>query len=302
MIAVVRLQQRRSGSRGGAAWRVLALGSVAAIACVLPAYELGERPCPCIAGYRCEAATQTCVPDEGAGGASATVGTSTGTDAVVSNASTAADASSATDASASTTTGTPNELLFADEFDADTGDWLDVGDGTWSVLGGEKRQHISDARYTFSLLDGVALPNDYEIVSRMRMIGGSNGGAMEVTFRASPTGSGAQYFCNWEPTSETVPPNTRTAGQMLIMFGLSEDQSGVLAELDVDFTSSADYDPLAPITMHARIQGDEIRCWIEEIPAATLTVTTALFATGTVGLKNYEMSTAYDFIRVYALD
>jgi hypothetical protein len=61
------------------------------------------------------------------------------------------------------------------------------------------------------------------------------------------------------------------------------------------------YAPTMTVTMNVEAVGSSIRCWLEEIPAADLTVTDDAYTTGAVGFKTYQIAAAYEGLRVCPL-
>ncbi len=179
-------------------------------------------------------------------------------------------------------------LLFDDEFDASalSSDWTVVA-GNWAVSGGTAAQTDASAGLAFMFVPSLAPLDDYRVVTSMRQLGGSPGGAIEIDFRVQPTPPHAQYICNWEPNDR----------EFLIMYTNPGADSLVL--VDVAVPAPPGYDPNMAITMELVVHGDSIRCRLLEIPGAVGAISDSRLSGGSVGLKTYAMSATFDYFRVY---
>jgi hypothetical protein len=251
------------------------LAPASLIGCSVDPLELNGRRCPCVSGYRCDPATQLCVPV----GQGVTGGSGAG-----------AGGAGAGGADTGGGGGSARRLIFADEFDGDLDAWLSVGDGVWSVDQGEALQSNDESPLAFIYAAGTH-PADVQIVAGMRKLTGEEPrAAYEITFRVTEEPVRQHYFCNWEPN----------AGRIVIM-GSDGTSNFVLMQAEPQLPD--DYDPLGTFTLNVEVTADQISCRVEEIPGASGTaVATPLFATGSFGLKTWRLATAFDFIRVYQID
>jgi hypothetical protein len=264
-----------------------AIGAVAAACscaaatqgCTFEDIDLTGRSCPCVASYVCDASRNLCVPAgqggaaTGGGGAGATGGGGAG-------------------ATGGGGAGGGDTLLFSDEFDGDMSKWQVFGEPTWSVTAGEMRQTNPHAQLTLVYAPALDALTDYRAVTRMRQIQGSSGGAMELVFRVD-VDVPQYYYCNYEPND---------GGFLLMGTDLAQPAGYDVQTMWVDIGSIPSYDPMAWYTMVLEVQGMTMRCYLEEIAEATLTVGKPDLATyGSAGMKVWDMATAYDYFRVYSL-
>ena len=143
-----------------ALWSVLACAG-----CTVPAIELEGKPCPCLDGYFCDVASNTCVRS---------------------------------DASESCLVAPAGAPLYSTGFDDLTG-WTPGGVGSWRAEAGMAIQSDTTSEFAYTFLPAVAA-NDYRIVSKFRAIGGMGPStSIELAARVQRDNSGGQYHCNWDP-------------------------------------------------------------------------------------------------------
>jgi len=265
-------------------------------ACTVPEVDLDGRPCPCVDGYVCDDATNTCVADGEPGDAGVDIGADT------SAMDTSTPDTTVSDTSVPTDTG-PGDAppvdtgpdvgvgCFHDDFDATGLPGWSIEAGDWSQRGGEATQGDSSANLAFMYAEATDGMRNFRATARMRQLTGAFGGALEITFRTNTADPLEQYFCNWEPNN----------AQMVLMRGDPTDGTRSLNDLDLDLERTPGWDALASFTMVLEVDGADFRCWVEEVPGTEITARDTRYRAGAVGLKTYQMSGAYDYLTVCPL-
>ncbi len=176
------------------------------------------------------------------------------------------------------------QLLFDDEFDDEKPEWQFGGDGSWAVQAGEANQTSPLATEPVRWVASLTALTDYRIEVRARRTNKSDG-ALQILFRV--TGVSAFYYCSFHPGS----------GEMYwgIYYGNFDS-----AELGTAPLVPVNYDPDQTFTMTVTAKGSLFNCSVLEVPAATASLVDSTRPTGGPGLKTYQLTAAYDYIRVYS--
>jgi hypothetical protein len=236
-------------------------------ACNVDPISYDGRACPCISGYTCVA--DRCVRTTTGDGGPDTGGDSGGS-------------------------GDAGGYLFDDEFGgaAMSASWL-LSNGTWMQGGGEATE-TSSAGGTMIWVNGFDTATDYEVVVGARMTGATpvSDNAMEVLVRVSATTMNYHEQCSWEP-----------GDKFLRIFDVPRTRTNDLDSAMITQT----IDPLGSYTMHARMVGATLHCWVDGVAGADLTLTftgTQLAngeSAGSFGVGTYNHTVAFDYIRVTAI-
>lgn len=160
---------------------------VGATACRVDELDLEGKRCPCVAGWTCETATDTCVRDP----VDAAMIDMPPNDGVIID---APDASIDGPPGSSCLGSAGGSSMFTDDF-ADLIGWVTVG-GAWSATGGEAVQTETGGSLIYAYPAGTSAFTDYRIASRARRTGGTTTGSVEVSLRIQLSNDG-QYQCAW---------------------------------------------------------------------------------------------------------
>jgi len=189
--------------------------------------------------------------------------------------------------------GCGSALLFSDDFTADPTLWTFTA-GSWARDAKTNEMEQTDA----SVIANAFVPSraglvDCCITTRMRQLppGTSPAGAMNLIFRVTPDPSGQLYSCNWEPNYIGFRL-MKLDGAASTFLAQKEQGSGI--------SLPSAYDPLETVTMHVRLEGSAIHCWLDEITGADIfynDVPTP-FPGGSFGLRTYQMAAAFDDVKV----
>jgi hypothetical protein len=249
--------------------------------CRVDELDLEGKRCPCVAGWTCETATDTCVRDP-IDAAPIDVPPNDGVIVDAPGASIDAPPGSSCLASPG------GSSLVADDF-ADLIGWVTVG-GAWSATGGEAVQSDTGGALTYAHPAGTSAFTDYRVASRTRRTGGAATGSVEVSLRKQMMNDG-QYQCAWSPANGALRLNwTRNNGS----FG------GTLAQVTVDIGSIPGYDPLAPVVIEAQAQGSQLTCCVRDLAGAFTTIADTRYVSGSPGIKTSSQSAAFDDFAVNA--
>jgi len=261
------------------------LGSMlGATACRVDELDLEGKRCPCVAGWTCETATDTCVRDP----IDAPAIDAPPNDGVIID---------AIDSSIDAIDGPPGSSclgsaggssLFSDDF-ADLIGWVTVG-GAWGATGGEAVQTDTGGSLIYAYPAGTSAFTDYRVASRARRTGGATTGSVEVSLRKQAANDG-QYQCAWSPANGGLRINwTRNNGSL----------GGTLAQVTVDVGSIPGYDPLAAVVIEAQAQGMQITCCVRDLGGAYVTIADTRYTAGSPGVKTSSQSAAFDDFAVNA--
>lgn len=259
----------------------LALPLVGALACRVDDLDLEGKRCPCVAGWTCEIATDTCVREPIDASA---IDVPPNDGVIIDSSNDAIDATPG-----SSCLGSPGGAsLFTDDF-ADLIGWITMG-GTWSAAGGAAVQTDSGGSLIYAFPAGTSAFIDYRVASLARRTGGVATGSVEVALRIQPSNDG-QYQCAWSPASGVLRLNwTRNNGS----FG------GMLAQTTVDVAGIPGYDPLAAMTIEAEAQGTRLTCCVRDLAGAFVTITDTRFTAGSPGIKTSSQAAAFEDFAVSA--
>lgn len=141
------------------AWLVLACAG-----CTVPPLELAGKSCPCVSGYTCDTATNTCVAGQTASCLASPIGAE----------------------------------RYSTSFD-DFAGWTQ-GAGSWTVQAGTAVQSDRTSDFAYAFRPTLA-DSDYRIISTFRVLEQGTGDSVspEISARVQLDGSGGQYHCNWDP-------------------------------------------------------------------------------------------------------
>lgn len=256
-----------------------------ASACRVDELELEGKRCPCVAGWTCELATDTCVRDP----VDATEVDAPPNDGVIIDAPLDSGIDSIDAPPGSSCLGSAGGAsLFSDDF-TDLIGWNTVG-GTWSAAGGEALQTDAGAALPFAFPAGTSAFADYRVASRARRVAGVTSGSIGVSLR-NQVGNSARYQCAWSPASGALRINwTRNNGTV----------GGAIAQTTVDTGSIPGYDPLAAVVIEAQAQGMQITCCVRDLAGASVTVTDTRYAAGSPGIDTASQSAAFTDFAVNA--
>ena len=141
----------------------------ACTACEVRSIDLAGRQCPCVTGYVCDPASNTCVTSD----------------------------AGATDSCLVDPIGAP---LYTTAF-SDFAGWMPGGDGSWTTQDGMAEQTDTASLFAYAFQSSITA-NDYRVVSTFRVTGGS-GDATSAELSARTQASGGQYHCDWDPINGT---------------------------------------------------------------------------------------------------
>ena len=179
--------------------------------------------------------------------------------------------------------------LFDDEFvDTALAAVWHLDSGTWSESGGQANE-TSASGGTAIWVNGFDTATDYEVVTTARARSTpTNDDALEIAIRVSKTPTSYRYQCSWEP-----------GDKFLRLFDVPRTRTN-----DVDLPIAQSFDPLQSFTIHARITGATLHCWVDGVIGADATVTFTAgqlgngLGAGTFGLATYNLAGAFDYIHV----
>lgn len=261
----------------------LVVSALGVVACRVDDLDLSDRRCPCVAGWTCEPATDTCVRDPiDAMGVDAPPNDGVIVDAPF-------DAPAIDAPPGSSCLGSPGGAsLFGDDF-ADLIGWVTVG-GAWSAAGGEAVQTESGGALIYAYPAGTSAFVDYRVASRARRTGGSTSGRVELVLRRQTSNDG-HYQCAWSPASGALRIDwTRNNGS----------SGGTLAQTSVDIGAIAGYDPLAPFVFEAQAQGMQLTCCVRGLAGASVTIADSRYVGGSPGIRTSSQAAAFDDFAVAA--
>ncbi len=246
--------------------RVVLLATLLVVsACRVEDLDLTDKQCPCVAGWRCAPATDTCVrapitePDDGGGGDRP--------DGVP----------------GSSCLGTGGAPLYASEF-ADLIGWVTVG-GAWAATSSEAVQSQPQSAHAYPAGTGDFAA--YHAEARMRRLDGA-GGALGLALRIQPADAG-RYRCIWEPA---------VGGLRLQYMRLNGLLGDTVADTVVDLGTIAGYDPAAPVVLEVLAESSTLRCCVRDLAGASITGTDTRYPTGGPGLETVTQAAAFDDFRV----
>lgn len=246
----------------------VATATAALAGCRVDDLELAGRRCPCVAGWSCNPATDTCERDP------------TAVDAPVTDGGLDDDALAGTSC-----LGAPaGALLYGNDF-ADLIGWLTRG-GTWAATDSEAVQSQTSAM-AYAYPAGTNGFTAYRTAARMRAtIGGT--GAMGLVARAQD-GNDGRFRCTWTPA---------TGDLQLQWIRNNGPVGGTLGMVHVDLAAVPGYDPAATVTMELKADGAALACCLREVPGASVTGSDTRYPTGAPGLETVSMPAAFDDFRV----
>jgi hypothetical protein len=254
-------------------------------ACRVDELELEGKRCPCVAGWTCELATDTCVRDP----IDASVIDVPPNDGVIIDAGDDSGIDAIDAPPGSSCLGSAGGAsLFSDDF-GDLIGWNTVG-GTWSATGGEALQTDTGAALPFAFPAGTSAFADYRVASRARRVGGAASGSIGVSLR-NQAGNSARYQCAWSPASGGLRISwTRNNGTL----------GGTIAQTTVDLGAIPGYDPLAAVVIEAQAQGMQLTCCVRDVAGAFVTVADTRYAAGSPGIDTSSQSAAFADVAVNA--
>jgi hypothetical protein len=251
----------------------------ASAACRVDELDLEGKRCPCVTGWTCEVATDTCVRDP----LDATEVDAPPNDGVIVDAP--------IDSSIDTIDAPPGSSclgpaggasLFSDDFNDLIG-WVVTG-GAWSATGGEALQTDTGGSLIYAYPAGASTFTDYRVASRARRTGGANTGSIEVLLRIQAANDG-HYQCVWSPASGALRIDwTRNNGSI----------GGTLAQMAVNIGAIPGYDALAPVVIEAQAQGTQLTCCVRDLTGASVTVADTRYTVGSPGVRTRTQSAAFD--------
>ena len=208
-------------------------------------------------------------------------------------------ATSLTNASDSAAADAGEMLVFDEEFDGSVLDptkWVVAGDGDWSIDGGTGIQSNADALAAMIYARDFAQAGDYHIVARMRStgpFGGTNQLAPEIAFRVDPLvdagGIPDSYHCEFN-----------LAMNQLILDQTTPNNDPGFASVQVTVSSSYQ---ATPFVLDAVVSGHDVTCTLTVDglgPVGVVTTPMLGRLTGSFGLKTYDTTAQFFYIRVYA--
>lgn len=262
---------------------VLVVSVLGVVACRVDDLDLADKRCPCVAGWTCEPATDTCVRDP----IDAPAVDAPPNDGVIVDAP--IDAPGIDAPPGSSCLGSPGGASqFTDDF-ADLIGWVTVG-GAWSASGGEAVQTDSGGALIYAYPAGTSAFADYRVASRARRTGGGTSGRVELVLRRQPSNDG-HYQCAWSPASGALRIDwTRNNGS----------SGGTLAQTTVDIGAIAGYDPLAAFVIEAQAQGTQLTCCVRDLAGASVTIADTRYVAGSPGIRTSSQAAAFDDFAVAA--
>jgi hypothetical protein len=258
---------------------VVGLGGLAA--CSIQDFDLTGKQCPCVVGWVCDSATNTCQRDPSmidAPGIDAPVDAFDPDGALIDAPIDVASVSCLGDSFGAS--------LYTDALDSLTG-WMTAGDGTWSSAGSEAVQSVATALDAYAYPTAAASLTDYRVALRTRKTGGL--GTIVAPFRIQ-VGTNNRYRCSWKPQD----------GSLKLEAPRPQGDYRSFAETQAAVGSIPGYDPAAPVTIEVEAVGNAIRCCVREIPTALIQSSNTLYSVGPPGIETVTASGAFDNIQVNA--
>jgi hypothetical protein len=253
--------------------------------CRIDEYDLTGKQCPCVSGWICDQATNTCQREPTMIDAPSGTDGTTDIDAFDPDAL-PADAGVDGAPSVSCLGDAFGASLYADALDSLTG-WTTVGDGTWASAGSEAVQSLATALDAYAYPTAVASLTDYRVALRGRKTGGV--GTILASFRIQ-VGTNNRYRCSWKPQD----------GSHKLEAPRPQGDYRSFAETQAAVGSIPGYDPAAIFTIEVEAVGNSVRCCVREVPAALIQSSNTLYSAGPPGIETVTASGAFDDIQVNA--
>jgi len=177
---------------------------------------------------------------------------------------------------------TPGTSLYSDNFDAATIDAGWVTTSMWAQTGGELVQSDPNDQLAFAYTTRVTATS-YRVVAQMTTT--ATGMGMGIAVRAAP-GAKTQYDCLW------LPGGTAT------LLWQWTNNGGVPST----YTTQIGLPSSMTVTMEVTAIGTELRCCIDNIAGANVTVSnpSPSYATGQPGVVTDRTRASFDNFAVYA--